>query len=159
LVVQQKRVISRNTLGASSRHSDHLNESNIMKRFLPLLSTLAAILTVTISIAAGTTAKLSWVAPTAYTDGSTLPATDIASYTVTWAPAAGGTGPSGSTNVAGTALATTVSVPCGATTFTVAVTTTASAKYPNVTSTPTAPVPYATGVACAPNPPSGLVAQ
>ena len=114
------------------------------------------LIAITASWAAGTTADVAWVAPTTYTDGSPLPTSDIASYIITWTPATGQSGPSGSTNVPAGALTATVPVPCGSTSFTIAITTNATAKFPNITSAPTSPVPYATGVTCAPNPPSGL---
>jgi len=106
-----------------------------------------------------TTANLTWVAPTQYTDGTALANGDIASYVVSWAPASGQTGPSGSVTVAGTLTATTVPVPCGGTTFTVAAVTSATAKYPSVTSSPSNAVPYASGVTCGSNPPTGLTAK
>lgn len=130
-----------------------------MKHTLLNIACLTCLAAVTVSIAAGSTAHLSWIAPTAYTDGSSLPASDIDHYTITWAPAAGSTGVSGSTNIPAGTVATTVNVPCGSTTFTVSVTTGPGAKYPSTTSAPTGAVPYATGIACAPNPPSGLAAQ
>lgn len=99
--------------------------------------------------AAGTTATVSWTAPTSYIDNTPLPATDIASYTVLW------TG--GSKTVTG--LSTTVPVPCGSQTFTVIVTTTATAKYPSSTSDPSAPITYASGVTCRPNPPGAVTAN
>jgi hypothetical protein len=102
--------------------------------------------------AAGTTANVSWVAPTSYLDGSSLPASDIASYTVTWVGKSAAL--SGSKTVTGTS--TTVTVPCDGTTFTVTVTTTATALYPSVTSDPSASKLYATGVACRPLAPTGL---
>lgn len=123
-----------------------------LSRILPLL----ALLSVTVSIAAGTSATASWTAPTAYTDGSALPASDIDHYTLTWGPAAGSSGPSGSVNVPAGTVSTVINVPCGSTSFTVSVTTGAAAKYPNSTSAPAGPVPYASGLSCAPNPPGGL---
>lgn len=131
----------------------------LLRQLFPRIAALAAIAAVSVSIAAGTSAKLSWVAPTTYTDSTTLPVADIASYTITWGPTGVASGPAGSTTVPAGTLATTINVPCGSTAFTVAVTTTASAKYPGTTSAPTSPVPYASGVSCAPNPPTGLVVQ
>ena len=112
------------------------------------------------ALAAGTTANLSWTNPTQYVDNTALPASDIASVTITWAPASGQSGPSGTLTVASIAgvppVASTVPVPCGNTTFTVAVTTSATAHYPNLTSTPSNAVPYATGVECGPKAATGL---
>ncbi len=124
-----------------------------MKRFIAFMMAVCA---VPLAIAVGTSAHASWTAPTTYTDGSALPASDIASYTMSWAPAGGQAGPSGSINVAATATTATVPVACGSVTFTIAVTTTATAKYPSATSSPSSGVPYATGVTCSPNPPAGL---
>jgi hypothetical protein len=132
------------------------NESNPMKRVLSILCGLAVIGTVTVSIAAGTSATASWNAPVAYDDGSALPASDIANYTVSWGPATGQAGPTGSTNVPAGTTTAVIPVACGTVTFTVSVTTTATAHYPNATSSPSTGVPYATGIACTPNPPSGL---
>lgn len=130
-----------------------------MKKSLLRISTVASILAVSISVASGTSANLSWVAPTAYSDGSALPSGDIDHYTLTWAPGTGQSGPSGSQNIAGTALAAQVNVPCGSVSFTLSITTGPSAKYPNTTSSPTSAVPYITGIACTPNPPTGLAAH
>lgn len=124
----------------------------VLRTALPLL----ALLSVAVSIAAGATATASWVAPTTYSDGSSLPISDIDHYTLTWAPASGQSGPSGSMNVAAGTISQTVNALCGSTTFTISVTTTATARYPNATSTPSGPVPYASGIACTPNPPTGL---
>lgn len=127
-----------------------------MKRFLISLFVLVAS---TVAFAAGTTANLTWSAPTAYVDGTPLPAGDIDHYTATWSPAAGQTGPSGSETIPGTAVAATAPVPCGATTFVITVTTTATAHYPNATSGPSSQAPYVSGVQCSPNPPGGLAAK
>jgi hypothetical protein len=124
-----------------------------MKRLLPLLGLLAA----TLALAAGTTANVAWTAPTAYTDGTAVGATDIASYTVTWTGSGAST--SGSVKVIAPATTAAVTVPCGSATFTVTVTTSATAYIPNVTSSPTTGVPYATGVTCTINPPSALTAK
>lgn len=115
------------------------------------LLTLLALSFVTLTFAAGTTANLSWTAPTAYTDGSALPVADIAFYTITW--------DTQSVKVTAPAISTVVNVPCGSTAFSATVTTTASAKYPNATSSQAGPVPYATGIACVPNPPQGLAVR
>lgn len=114
-----------------------------MKRLLLCLLPIVA-------FAAGSSATVSWVAPTAYTDSSALPAGDIAFYTLTWDNG-------GSVKVTG--LQSLVTIPCGSTHFSVTVTTTATAAYPNATSSAAGPIPYATGIACAPNPPSGLAAH
>lgn len=127
-----------------------------MKRFLVSLFALVAS---TVAFAAGTTANLSWTAPTAYVDTSPLPASDIDHYTIAWAPTSGQSGPSGSETVPGSAVTATAPVPCGSTTFTITVTTTATAKYPNATSGPSSPAPYVSGVTCSPNPPAGLTAK
>lgn len=127
-----------------------------MRRFLQL----AALLLVSgVVFGAGTTANVSWVAPTQYTDGTALANGDIDHYTVTWAPGSGQSGPSGSLKVAGTASTAVVPVACGQATFSITVTTSATAKYANVTSAPSNPVPYATGVTCTVNPPTGLAVQ
>lgn len=127
----------------------------LLTRLLPLL----ALLTTAITIAGGTTAQVSWNAPTTYADGSALPLSDIAHYTLTWAPNAAQSGPSGSNTPPAGATNVTVPVACGSTTFVLTVTTTPTARYPNATSSPTSGVPYVTGVSCAPNPPSGLAVQ
>lgn len=114
---------------------------------------------ITAAHAAGTTAKCFWNAVTTYVDGSALPATDIAHYTLTWAPAAGQNGPSGSLNIPAGILSAPVTIACGATTFTISVTTTATARVPNSTSAPSAGIAYDSKVPCAPSAPSGLIAQ
>lgn len=109
--------------------------------------------------AAGTTANVSWTAPTTYTDGETLAASDLAYYTIAWSPLSTGGAPAGMLKVIAPAITATVPVPCGGENFTVSVTTSATAKYPNATSAPSGAVPYASGVACTPNPPTGLTVQ
>lgn len=128
-----------------------------------LLSCAAIALGFGIALAAGTSATVSWTMPTQYTDGSTLPASDIASATIAWAPVAGQSGPSGSLTVtpaAGSTLvpsSAVVPVPCGNTSFTVAITTTATAKYANASSAQSQPpVAYATGVSCVPKAVTGV---
>lgn len=129
------------------------------KLILRSIAMVAVLAAVTVTFAAGTTADVSWVMPTVYQDGTALPVADIASTTISWAPATGQEGPSGSVTVTSPGTSAVVPVACGEVTFTAAVTTTASAKYPNATSGPSNGVPYATGVTCKPNPPSGLAVQ
>jgi hypothetical protein len=131
-----------------------------VKRFLLAAIAAAALLAgVAPALAAGTTAKLTWTAPTAYSDGTTLAATELDHYTITWAPAAGQAGPSGSVTIAGNLEAATVPVACGSVSFSITVTTTSSAHYPDATSAPAGPVPYVTGVTCSPNAPGAFQAQ
>jgi hypothetical protein len=127
-----------------------------MKR---ILSVLALILlgAVTVTFGAGTTANLTWTLPTKYTNGTTLPATDLAYTTISWTPQAGNSpGLTGSVKVTAPATTTVVSVPCSSVNFFASVTTTSGATYPNATSTNAGPVPYATGIVCTANPPTGL---
>lgn len=126
-----------------------------MKRLLAIAA-LVCVSALTVTFGAGTTANVSWTAPTQYTDGSAIKSGDLDHYTISWAPASGQSGPTGSTTVAGTATSATVPVACGSVSFTVTVTTSSTAVYANATSGPAGPVPYATGVACAPVPPGGL---
>lgn len=116
-----------------------------MKRLFISLVLMAS----AVALAAGTSATVTWQPPTAYVDGSPLPAADIASYTVLWM--------GGQKTVTG--LTTTVPVPCGSQSFTVTVTTTSTAKYPNTTSDPSGSVNYASGVTCRPNPPTSVTAS
>jgi hypothetical protein len=106
------------------------------------------LMSVAITYASGTSATLTWTAPTQDTDGT--PVGTIDHYTVSWSRTAGGP-------VAGTmdvkTLTATVPVSCGSMQF--SVTATAS----GVTSDPAGPVAYATGVVCKPNPPSALAAH
>lgn len=129
---------------------------------LPILYLFAVLIVLALlsykAFAAGTTATLTWVAPTTYLDGSALPVAQIDHYTINWLPSAGN-GTPGSMNVAGNVLTANVPLKCGNVTFTVSVTTTATATYPNATSAPSSDVPYATGVSCLPNPPTGLAAH
>lgn len=126
-----------------------------MKRILAALA-LGLLSCLCVTYGAGTTANLTWSAPTTYTDGSAIASGDIASYTISWAPASGQSGPTGTQSATASAVAATVPVACGSVTFTISVTTSSTAKYPNVTSGPSNAVPYATGVTCTINPPSGL---
>ncbi|MGH9436392.1 MAG: hypothetical protein ACRD22_00505, partial [Terriglobia bacterium] len=80
-----------------------------------------------IALAAGTTANLSWTAPTQYTDGTAIAAGELDHYTIAWSPAAGSAGPSGSLTVAGSVVNATVPVACGSTSFYINVTSTATA--------------------------------
>lgn len=115
-----------------------------MKKIKILISCL---LCSSVVFAAGTTANLSWVLPSTYTDGSPLAATDIKDIIVEWRRTPLG-------NVVGTvrvpAPATSVNVPglvCGNYVF-VAYVTTIDAQ-----SDASNNAPYATGVKCKPNPP------
>ncbi len=106
-------------------------------------------------------ATVSWTAPTQYTDGTTLPATDLAYYTVSACevnspqtcivqkamPATAGQPPP---------LTLQVPMVCGTYNFTVTATTTATAVNPNATSGPAGPVQDVSGVSCRPNPPAGV---
>lgn len=127
-----------------------------MNRLIKVVASVLAIGTVTVVLAVGTTSTYTWVAPTAYLDGTPLPASDIDHYTLTWTGDKVQGGPSGSMNVPGGQLTAVVPVPCGSTTATLTVTTGPGAHVPNSTSGPTSPVPYASGVACVPNPPTNL---
>lgn len=128
-----------------------------MKKFL---SGLIALLLTSLALAASTngtqTATVSWTAPTQYTDGTALAATDIASYTVTYQTA---TSAVKSLTVPAGTLTTTVAALCGTANFSVTVTTTATAVYPNATSSPAGPVPFVSSVNCVPNSPSGLTVK
>lgn len=130
-----------------------------MKRIFSALKLAAILLLPALALAAGTTANLSWTAPTQYTDNTSIAAGELDHYTIAWAPQAGKTGPTGSLTVAGTLTSATVPVACGDVTFTLTVTTSATAKYPNATSGPAGPVPYVSGVSCAPNPPGAFTAN
>jgi len=106
--------------------------------------------------AATPSATLTWTAPTAYTDGTALPAADIDHYTIGWARTA--------TDAlmgqqAATGLTASIPIACGSVVFWVSASTGAAAKYPNQTSLPAGPVTYNSGIACVatkPNPPGGL---
>src|SRR5262245_4445864 len=51
---------------------------------------LALVIHPSIAVAAGTTAQLSWVMPTSYTDETPLPAADIAETVIEWRRTAAG---------------------------------------------------------------------
>ena len=121
----------------------------ILYTILALFIAAALLAVVAPAFAAGTTANLSWTQPTAYNDGTPMPASDIASYTVTYTYG----GKVVTANFPAGTLSTTVSVPCGGTSFEVDVSTTASAVYPSTNSAQSNLVPYASGVTCAPNAP------
>lgn len=122
---------------------------------------LAGALVLTAVYAAGNSAAVSWIAPITYNEGSVLPATDIASYTVSWTGIAGpqGAGPAGSLVVKAPATNVSIPVACGTVNFSVSVTTTAGAKYPSATSDPAGPIAYASGLECKPNPPGAPAAR
>lgn len=120
-----------------------------------LLIFLLALSSIGVAVGAGTTANLAWTAPTAYLDGTTLPAADIAFYTVSYTFA----GQAQTKVVNAPSVTTTVPVPCGGTTFSVSITTKSTAVYPNATSGSSNQVPYASGVSCVPNAPSNLTAN
>lgn len=121
-----------------------------MKKLGSALFTLCAALVLFAGahvFAAGTTANLSWTAPTSYSDGTALPASDIASYTLAWT-ATSPFAKAGTVSAASSALTATVStLTCGTYNFTITVTTTATAYSPNSSAT-SAPVLYNTGVTC-----------
>lgn len=126
-----------------------------------LVAALLLVLAIPLAHAAGTSATVTITAPTAYLDGEALPLADLATYTLTWAPAAGQHGPSGSQTITVTAAVQTLTIPvaCGSTTFDVLVTTGPGALYPTDPSGLAPAVSYSTGiVTCAPNPP-GLAAK
>jgi hypothetical protein len=127
-----------------------------MRIFSILTGLLVGVLASLSALAAGPTATLQWSNPTTYIDGTPLPVTDIASYTITWTRP-GSSVTSGTLNVTGPA--TTATVPglvCGNFSFTMTVTTTAAAADPNATSNPTNAAPYATAIKCIPNPVTGV---
>lgn len=126
-----------------------------MKRFLSILRFAALILLPVIAVASGTTANVSWTAPTQYTDGTALAATDIDHYTVT-ACEVNAPGTCVTATVKAPATTGTLAVVCGQYDFTVTVTTGASATYPNATSSPSSVVPYASGVSCTPKAVTGV---
>lgn len=134
-----------------------------MKRLLTVLSLLCVIaLFPPATLAAGTTANLTWTNPTQYTDATALPVGDIAYLTILAcevnAPETCITQKVTPNN--GT-VPTTAVVPvvCGQYDFTIKVTTTATAVYPNATSGPSNIVPYASGVNCGPKAVTGLAAS
>jgi hypothetical protein len=121
----------------------------------PIRSLLLAIVALFVTALAAA-ANLSWTVPTTYTDGEALPASQIAFYTINYAPATGQAGPAGTLKVSPPATTATVPVLCGSTSFTISVTTTASATYPNASSAQSSAVPYVTSITCTPNTPTGL---
>lgn len=124
------------------------------------LRALILLLAFSTQLAYAVTAKCFWNAPPfTYLDGTPLPASDIDHYTVTWTPAPGQSGPSGSINVPPSLLSVPVTIPCGATTFTLSVTTNSKAHVANATSAPTAGIAFDSGVACGPGTPTGFMVQ
>lgn len=119
-----------------------------------ILLSLAALLACSASFAVGTTANVAWTAPTTYSDGTALPVTDIASYTISWAPVSPYAKPGTVTAASTAGTATVTNLSCGSYNFTVTVTTTATAYSPNASATSPVVV-YNTGIACvAPKPSS-----
>lgn len=113
-----------------------------MKKFLFLL------MLPLVAVGAGSTANLSWVWPTTYIDGTTIPTTDLKEILIEWRRTASGA-VVGSTRVS--YPSTTAQVPglvCGDYVFNgyaVLQSGDQSAKSNNAT--------YATGIKCSPNPP------
>lgn len=108
---------------------------------------------------AGTSASVTWSNPTQYTDGSALPASDIAFLTISACEVnSPGTCIKQQVNPSSGTVPTSAVVPvvCGQYDFIITVTTTANATYPNATSGPSTVVPYASGVSCAPKAVTGL---
>lgn len=106
------------------------------------------------ALASGTSANLSWMLATQYTDGQTLPVSAIKETLIQWRRPGNPT-VVGSVRIA--APGASVVVPglvCGAFEFTA--TTILTAGPPP--SDELGPVAYTTGVVCKPNPPSGLTA-
>jgi hypothetical protein len=117
-----------------------------------ILLTLGLLLAASAAIAVGTTANVAWTAPTTYSDGTALPLTDIASYTITWSPNSPYAKPGTITAASSAGTATVTGLTCGTYNFTVTVTTTATAYSPNASAT-SSPVIYNTGITCvAPKP-------
>lgn len=124
-----------------------------MKRFLILFLSLSLI---PLTFAAGTSAQIDWVHPTANTDGSPLALTEIKESLVSWSRVSEPSLTVGSIRVA--APSTGVSIPnltCGDFLFTVKT----IVKTNDVSSDPSNPVMYATGITCKPNPPTGVTAR
>lgn len=118
-----------------------------MKRYIAML------LFSSVSMAAGTTAQVTWTMPTTYVDNSALPVSDILETVVEWRRTVGGP-VEGSVRVAAPAVATTVPVACGDALFTAYVITKSTARFPSAVGLPSSPpVAYATGVACVPKAP------
>jgi hypothetical protein len=129
--------------------------SDLWKRHGFLLIAVLAIIIViiaSVSIAkAATSATITWVHPTTYTDGTALDVADIKETVIIWRRP-GSTSVVGSVRVASPATSKVVSgLTCGSFNITAATVATSS-----VSSAETAPVLYVTGVVCSPNPPTTL---
>lgn len=131
----------------------------MMKRSLSLFRVavliLLPIIAVASAVASGITANVSWVAPTQYTDGTALAASDIDHYTVS-ACEVNAPGTCVTATIKAPATTGTLAVVCSQYDFTVTVTTGANATYPNATSSPSSVVPYASGVSCTPKAVTGV---
>lgn len=114
-------------------------------------------LLVRIDAATPATATVSWTAPTTYTDGSPIGATDLTQYTVSWSRTIGGT-PIGTQAVKVPATSAVVPVSCGGYYFTVTATAQLTGDAP-ATSLPTTALLFNSGVTCTPNPPGGPAVQ
>lgn len=129
-----------------------------MKKLLMLTSGLLLLSLSLVWAQVPSGATVSWLAPTAYMDGSTVAAGDLDHYTITWTSTGTG-GPSGTLAVAGSSLAAVVPFVCGQANFVVTVTTSTTAKYPGITSGPAGPILLDSKVVCAINPPGALAVQ
>lgn len=130
--------------------------SDLWSRYgFAILGALAIVLVfavaASIAKAAGQSATITWIHPTAYIDGTPLAVTDIKETIITWRRP-GNAAVVGSVHVTGPATTTVVTgLVCGSFNFTAATVLTS-----NASSAETSPALYATGVVCAPNPPTGL---
>lgn len=105
------------------------------------------------ALAAGTTANISWSPSYVYTDGSTMPVSDIASFTIRW-----DNGGSLTVNAPVT-FPVTVPVPCGDRAFTVQINAKSTAKYTGTSDPSAPPATYSSGVVCKPGPIQAVTAQ
>jgi len=120
-----------------------------------LLAFLGSLVLATLTQAAGPSATVSWTMPDKYTDGSSLPASDILSTTIQ-VRRPGSTTLVGAMVVLAPATSTVVNgLVCGNYEFVAFVTTKSTSAQPG-SSDNTNPVAYAPGVSCKPNPPTGL---
>ncbi len=130
---------------------------------LVVIALLSVIFYPIITKAEGTIARVSWILPACYNDGtpatppatgcgtqSPLPPADILSVTVKWSGQI-----TGQVTLTGTPTQTDIPIPCGSTNIVVFVTTKPTAKYAGPGGE-TNSVSHATGVQCRANPPSAV---
>lgn len=144
-----------------NKRSFGLLEKSVLLFITFAMLTVVLLALATRARAAGTTAVVNWVAPTAYVDGTALPLKDIATFNVSWTVKGDATVVGTKAITAPTLSASLPGLTCGVYTISVTDTLTSAAANPGATSAPAA-ADYDTGIVCVkplPNPPGAVAAK